>query len=180
MGGVTQSVELLLDDEQDAAVRRQWAALAAELPSQARHTGETNRPHITLAVATAVPAYLETALKAALTGRLPIPVRLGGVLCFAERGPRGAGRQVLTRAVVPNEQLLDLHATCADLFEGLPGASPQLLPGAWSPHVTLAHHLSNAQLSAAFAVLGEATETTGTAVQARRWDSDQRTAWLVG
>ena len=162
-------------------MRRQWAALAAaELPSQARHTGETNRPHITLTVAAVVPAYLETALKAALTGRLPIPVRLGGLLCFTERGPRGAGRHVLTRAVVPHEQLLDLQATCADLFDGLPGASPQLVPGAWSPHVTLAHHLSNAQLSAAFAVLAEATERTGTAVHARRWDSDQRTAWLVG
>ncbi len=45
------SLELVFDDESDAAIRGEWDALvAADLPSQARHTGESNRPHITLLV----------------------------------------------------------------------------------------------------------------------------------
>jgi len=104
---MTQSVELLLDDELDAAVRAQWATLvAAGLPSQARHTGETNRPHVTLTVASSVQPYIEIALKSALTGRLPLSVQLGGLLCFAGRD----GRLVLTRSVV--------RPTCSVLSPG--------------------------------------------------------------
>jgi len=173
---MTQSVELLLDDDLDAAVQAQWAALvAAGLPSQALHTGETNRPHITLTVAGAVPPYLEIALKSALTGRLPLPVRLGGVLCFAGRD----GRQVLARTVVPNRELLDLQETCAELFADLPGADRHLQPGAWSPHVTLARKPTPSQVGTALTVLGADPEPTGHAVAVRRWDSDARTAWQI-
>jgi 2'-5' RNA ligase len=177
MGAVTQSVELLLDDELDAAVRREWVALlAADLPSQGRHTSETNRPHVTLTVAGTVLPYIETALKAELTGHLPVPVRLGGLLCFAGRG----GRYVLARAVVPSTELLELQAACAALFDGLPGLSPQLLPGAWTPHVTLARNLPTEWVGTAFAALGELPELIGAAVTVRRWDSEGRTAWRVG
>jgi 2'-5' RNA ligase len=177
MDGVTQSVELLLDDELDAAVRRQWGLLlAADLPSQARHDAETNRPHVTLTVASSVLPYLETALKAELTGQLPVPIRLGGLLCFGGR----KGRYVLARSVVPNSELLELQASCAALFDGLPGVSPQLLPGSWSPHVTLAHNVPSEWVGSAIGVLGEIGEPTGTAVAVRRWDSEGRTAWRVG
>jgi 2'-5' RNA ligase len=174
---VTQSVELLFDDELDGAVRRDWAALAAaDLPSQARHTGETNRPHITLTVAGSVLSYIETALKAELTGQLPVPVRLGGLLVFAGRG----GRHVLARTVVPNTELLELQAACAALFDGLPGVSPLLLPGAWTPHVTLARNLPTDWISTAVAALGELDDLDGAGATVRRWDSEGRTAWRVG
>ena len=177
MGEVTQSVELLLDDDLDAEVRREWAVLlAADLPSQARHTAETTRPHITLTIASSVLPYIETALKAELTGRLPVPVRLGGLLCFGGR----AGRYVLARSVVPNSELLELQASCAELFDGLPGVSPQLMAGAWTPHVTLAHNLPSEWIGSAINVLGEIREIGGSAVTVRRWDSEGRTAWRVG
>ena len=49
---MAHSVELLFDQSTDAAIRRQWAALAdAGLPSQANHPSPTNRPHVTLTVA---------------------------------------------------------------------------------------------------------------------------------
>jgi 2'-5' RNA ligase len=186
MDGVTQSVELLLDDEQDAAVRRQWLALQnAGLPSRADQAGEINRPHLTLSIAGQVPAYLETALKAAFTGRVPIPVRLGGLVCFpaaatsAAAGAPGAAQQVLARLVVPSSELLELQATCAELFDPLPGTSPRLQPGAWSPHVTLARRLPTAQVSAALAALGRVEESTGAGVEIRRWNSETRTAWLI-
>jgi 2'-5' RNA ligase len=174
---VTQSVELLLDDDLDAAVRREWAALlAAELPSQARNTAETNRPHVTLTVAASVLPYIETALKAELTGQLPVPIRLGGLLVFGGKG----GRHVLARAVVPSVELLELQAACAALFDGLPGASRLLQPGAWTPHVTLAHNLPSEWVGNAVGAIGEVAELTGNAVTVRRWDSEGRTAWRVG
>ena len=176
-GRVTQSVELLLDDDLDAAVRREWEALlAAGLPSQGRHTGETNRPHITLTVASSVLPYLEIALKAELTGQLPVPVRLGGVLVFGGRD----GRHVLARSVVPNDELLELQGSCAALWDGQPGVSPQLQPGAWSPHVTLARKVPAEAIGTAIGVLGEIPELAGNAVAVRRWDSEGRTAWRVG
>ena len=49
---MVQSVELLLDDRLDQAVREEWARLLdVGLASQARNRSESNRPHITLAVA---------------------------------------------------------------------------------------------------------------------------------
>lgn len=174
---MTQSVELLLDDVTDAAVRAQWAALAAaDLPSQARHTGESNAPHVTLSVASSVLPYIEIALKAALTGRIPLPLRLGGLLCFAGR----PGHHVLARSVVPSAGLLDLQATVAELFDGLPGASPLLQPDGWTPHVTLARNLPTEWIGTAIAALGPSPELAGTAAAARRWDSDARTTWKVG
>lgn len=174
---MTQSVELLLDDDLDAAVRREWAVLrAADLPSQARNAGETTCPHITLTIASSVLPYIETAVKAELTGRLPVPVRLGGLLCFGGRG----GRYVLARSVVPNTELLELQASCAALFDGLPGVSPLLQPGAWTPHVTLAHNLQSEWVGSAINVLGEVREPGGAGVAVRRWNSEGRTAWLVG
>lgn len=165
-----------MDDDLDAIVRAQWAALLeADLPSQARHAGETNRPHVTLTVASSVLPYIETALKAALTGRLPVPVRLGGLLCF---GPR-TGHYVLARAVVPNYRLLELQAICAELFDGLPGSGPFAVPGEWTPHVTLARSVPTEFLGAAIAALGENPEVAGVAVGVRRWDSDARTTWAV-
>jgi 2'-5' RNA ligase len=176
---VTQSLELLLDDDLDQAVRQEWAALAAAgLPSQAAHTGETNRPHVTLCVASALPAYLETAIKAALTGRLPVALRLGAPLCFPARG----GKVVLARLVVPTVELLELQATCATLFAGLPGGGGHRMePGGWTAHVTLARHLPAEQVGTALAALGDdRLDAEGAAVAVRRWDSDARTAWLVG
>jgi 2'-5' RNA ligase len=177
MDGVTQSVELLLDDELDAAVRREWGLLlAADLPSQGRHTGETNRPHVTLTVAGSVLPYIETAIKAELTGRLPVPIRLGGLLCFGGRG----GRYLLARSVVPNPELLELQAACAALFDGLPGVSPLLQPGSWTPHVTLARNVPGEWVGTAIGVIGEISELAGAAETVRRWDSEGRTAWRVG
>jgi 2'-5' RNA ligase len=173
---VVQSLELLLDDELDTAVRGQWAALAAAgLPSQARHTGESNRPHVTLTVASSVPDLIEGRLSAVAAG-VPLTVRLGGLLCF---GARGGSRQVLSRLVVPTPALLAVQATAAALFGDLPGSPANLAAGAWTPHVTLARNLPTERLGAAVAALGHVDDLIGTAEAVRRWDSDSRTTWLI-
>jgi hypothetical protein len=64
-----QTVELLLDPTTDSAVRAEWQRLAeVGLPSQARHHGGTNAPHITLGVAEMIPEEVEGQLSLAADG----------------------------------------------------------------------------------------------------------------
>lgn len=173
---MVQTVELLLDPASEALVRAQWQALAAAgLPSQARHTGATNRPHVTLAVAEELPAELEPALRQA-AGTLPLPIRLGALVCF------GGRRRVLARLVVADRALLDLHAAVAEVVAGCPGRSPLAEPGRWTPHVTLARGLSTEEVGTAVAVTsppGRPGEVGGTAERCRRYDGRARADWLL-
>ncbi|MDP9826946.1 2'-5' RNA ligase family protein [Kineosporia succinea] len=172
---MTQSLELLLDDQLDEAVRAQWRTLqAAGLPSQARHTGTSNAPHITLAVAQRLPEDVERRIRNHPMN-LPVNITLGGLLLFG----RPNGRQVLVRSVVATQELLELHAEAARLYEGLEGTDRHLAPGHWTPHVTLAHGLTPDQLATAVTVLTPVTELEGQAVAVRRWDSDRKIAWVL-
>lgn len=168
-----QSVELLLDEATDAHVREQWRLLVeADLPSQARHTGATNAPHVTLAVREAVADSAERGL-CRVAQRLPLPVRLGAVTVF------GRHRYVLVRLVVADRPLLDLHAAVADVL-GPDGGDPLTAPGRWTPHVTLARGLDADQVARALTALGGSGPVDGAAVVCRRWDPVARRAWAVG
>lgn len=171
---MVQSVELLLDEESEASVRGRWRALAAAgLPSQARHAGASNAPHVTLAVATSLPGEVEAALPA-LVGGLPLPVRIGSPILFGRR------RHVLALLVVPSAELLALQAAVAEALDGCAGTSELLQPGRWTPHVTLARNLRTDHVGEALEALrtpGEPLEGDGQVVAARRWDGDRRVAW---
>jgi 2'-5' RNA ligase len=168
-----QTVELLLDDATDEAVRAEWRSLAdAGLPSQALHTGSTNAPHVTLAVARSIPEEIEAAV-AALVQELPLPVELGALVVF------GARRLALARLVVAQSPLLALHAATATAVKDCPGVPHYLVPGRWTPHVTLARGLSPAQVATALETLGQVEPLSGSIVHLRRWDSEQRRAWLL-
>ena len=172
-----QSVELLLDPATDAAVRAEWAALAsAGLPSQAHHRGESNAPHVSVAVADGFPEAGEDALVTSARD-LPFPVRLGPPVLL------GGRRLVLARLVVVDRSLLDLHAAVATALTGATGPSPHTTPGRWVPHVTLARGIPADALTSALGVLrgddGAVPELTGRAVELRRWDSEARRAWAV-
>src|SRR5690349_20668977 len=67
---VAQSVELLLDDHGEEAVRRQWDLLAnAGLPSERRSgANEHHRPHLTLFAADEVPSAAEPQLPGLVVG----------------------------------------------------------------------------------------------------------------
>lgn len=161
------SLELLLDDAAEAAVRREWDALAAAgLSSLAGHTAASNRPHVTLSIrSTPVPHPL------AIDAALPIPIELGPPLLF------GSGeRRVLARAVVPSTALLALHGEVLRAA-GEGDDAPHSLPGRWMPHVTLARRLRLVDLPAALALLGPAIE--GSAVAVRRWDASTRSVTHV-
>lgn len=162
------SLELVFDEESDAAVRAEWdALLAADLPSQARHRGESNRPHVTVLVR----SRLEPFDAAALEGALPLPLVLGAPVLF------GAGRhRVLARSVVPSTALLALHARVHEVAG--PGADvDHTVPGAWTAHVTLARRVPLDRIGEALGVLGDtgARDLEARAVGIRRWDAATKT-----
>jgi len=171
---VVQSVEVVLDDELDSAVRAQWARLReAGLDSQGRIRAETNRPHVTLFVAQAVPPELDETIRAAV-GPLPVPIRLGGIVVFGSR------RVTLARAVVPSADLLAVHARVYDALRGCPGVPEHIRPGDWTPHVTLArrvpaHDLGRAVVTAGTRHAGE----SGSVTAVRRWDGTAKREWFV-
>lgn len=168
---MTQSVELLLDEASEASLRAEWDALAAAgLPSQARHQGGSNRPHVTLVAGERIDPAAEPALRQVVSA-LPLPVRLGAYACF------GRDRFVLVRLVVADRALLDLQTAVTDALDDDSGYF--FGPGRWTPHVTLAHRLGPEQLAQALTVLGGARERDASAVGARRWDGDARREWSL-
>jgi 2'-5' RNA ligase len=171
---VVQSVELLLDAALENEVRREWTLLAeAGLPSQARHRGASNRPHATLAVADALTPEAEQGF---LGLDLPadLDVRLGGWLLFGRRS------FVLCRTVVPSTGLLALQHEVARLVGPGEHVRDNGRPDRWTPHVTLARHLTGAQVDAALGALAERPrDLAGTASGLRRWDGDERREWPV-
>lgn len=173
-----QSVEVLLAPDGEARVRAQWQALAdGGLPSQARHTGNTNAPHVTVAVRREIPATCDPHLADA-AAQLPLTARLGGILLF----PRRDHRVVLARAVVADEALLALHARVHESLAGTQALDPRLDPGRWQPHVTLARALPSAQLPEAVTAVTAASPQEDPIVLTalRRWDGVARRAWTPG
>lgn len=164
------SLELTLDPESDAVVRTEWAALAeAGLPSQARHTGESNAPHVTLLVRSE-----PTVLAPDRVGRmLPLGMRLGAPVLF------GTGtHRTLARLVVPSSSLLDLHVA-VHVEAGAGDDAPHTRPGEWTPHVTLARRLPLDGLATALAALAARDGIDASAVAVRRWDARSRTTETV-
>jgi len=171
---MAHSVELLFDEATDAAIRRQWAALAeAGLPSQARHRSPTNRPHVTLTVAEHVDPAVDEAL-GALAARLPLPCRVGAPLVF------GRTSAVVARLIVPSQELLSVHAAVDEVCTpAMPsGPFPHARPGHWTPHVTLARRLAPADLAAVLEVVA-ADDVAGVFAGLRRWDGDARVATMI-
>ena len=169
------SVELLLDEATERAVRADWDALADRgLSSLAAHVAPSNRPHISLYSGTTLDRAI--ALHGAAV-EIPFGIRLGPPILF------GAGpRRVLARSVVPSAALLGLHAAVVDQVRAR-GADVDddddaaFLPGNWIPHVTIARRVQVSSLEVALGLLGP--EVEGTVVGIRLWDSESRLATLL-
>ena len=173
---MVQSVELLADAPIDDWIWTQWRALeAVGLPSQVRHGSLTNWPHVTLAVADAIPAAIDAELSALVAPALPMEMRVGGVIWFPGR------RHVVARAIIASDPLLRLHASIAAALDGLAGRGARMGPGAWTPHITLARGVRTEQLPDVMAALAAvdqvADERAGVFTVCRRWDSDAKATW---
>ena len=148
-----RTVELLLDDDLEAAVRAAWARLAPlGVGSLADHRHPTNRPHVTLAAGPVLPD---------LRLPLPLPVTLDGTLLLG---------RVLAWRVVPTQELLALHE---DVWRRMKDPNPLHAPGAWVPHVSLARRAPPEFVFAA-------GTRRGTFVAARSYDSGTRTVREIG
>ncbi len=159
------SLELLLDPDAEQALRAEWVTLAdAGLPSQARHTGESNRPHITLLYSS------ERMTPYRLLG-LPLEVTVASPVIF------GSARHgfLLARLVRPSLRLLELHRILHEEVGDLPGIDRLTRPGAWTAHVTLARKLSPAELATALTVIEPKRAVEATAVAGRMWESATKT-----
>ncbi|MFE3635027.1 2'-5' RNA ligase family protein [Streptomyces sp. NPDC059168] len=129
-----RTVEVLLDEAAELAVREAWRRLAdAGLPSQARHRSPTNSPHLTLAACPELTAPIRWEL-AEVAAALPLPVRFTGVVRF-ERPT-----SVLAWALELDSALAELHRR---VWEAVASDSPPTAlkpfhaPARWSPHITL-------------------------------------------
>jgi 2'-5' RNA ligase len=176
---MVQSIELLLDEGAEAALRAAWATLEqAGLPSLATHTGDSNRPHVTLAV-TEEQGFdrAEAGLRAVFEGwdlaGAGLAATVGSPVLFG--GQRH--RWVLARQIVPSRPLLTLHAAVHRALEQHAPDVPvvaQTAPDAWTPHVTLARRVAADRLGEALS----AVETEPVPFRfrgARLWDSGTRT-----
>ena len=168
---MAHSIELLLDDHSDAAIRMVWHRLDdAGLPSQLGVKSATNRPHVTLLAADHISADVDDELTQ-LRARFPLPVVVGAPLIF------GGGTLTLARLIVASADLLDLHrevvARCLPYLAQEPFAHSA--PGHWTPHVTLGRRFTAEQVARALAVIdGLSAEISADVVGLRRWDGDQR------
>jgi hypothetical protein len=176
---MVQSIELLLDEQTEATLRASWTTLAdAGLPSLATHSGDSNRPHVTLAVTDA--SGFETAeagLRAVFEGWDLAGAGLAGVVGSPVLFGGHRHRWVLARQLVPSRPLLTLHsAVHRGLQVHVPDAQviDQTLPDRWTPHVSLARRVPGDRL-------GEALDAVDVEplpcrfVGARLWDSVEKT-----
>jgi 2'-5' RNA ligase len=158
------SIELTLDDTADATVRADWARLGrAHLPSQGRHTGPSNRPHLTLALTGSVTEPIRVRL-AGIAAGLPLPLTVGALLVFGHR------QFILSRLVVPNQALLDLQQQVVGALPDPVDARGTFRAGRWTPHITLGRRFRAEQLAAAALALDPVRTVDGAAVGLRLWD----------
>jgi 2'-5' RNA ligase len=172
---MVHSVELLFDRDADAAIRHIWDDLnEAGVRSQAAHTGPSNRPHITLAVAETMDESVHDALRPLLR-RLPLSCTIGAPMLFGRRD------FTLVRLIVPSAELLSLHAevqnTCLPHMPAGPLSHSE--PGQWTPHVTLARRMPADQLKSALGLRSVSQHLSGAAVGLRHWDGNSKRVYPI-
>jgi 2'-5' RNA ligase superfamily len=168
---VVHSIELLLDSDTESAVRRMWKEASG---AGLRAPGPTSRPHATLIVADGISTDADQDLRPLLR-HLPVSCVIGAPMVF--------GREpfTLVRSVVPSTELLDLHAeamrVCAEYLS--PGPAPNTAVGQWTPHVTLARRVDQAQLGSALRIRAVTRDLAGGFVGLRHWDGNHRAEHLI-
>lgn len=166
---MVQSVELLLDERGETEIRRQWAVLAEA--GLGKHRAQSDRPHVTVAVAREIWPRIDHALEGLAFE--PLPIRLGGLLVF------GARRPILVRSVVVTAGLLALHRQVSAVISPCPGIPATMAPDAWTPHVTLARRVQSDRLGDAVRAVAADTDFRAFAVAVRRWDGEARRERIV-
>jgi 2'-5' RNA ligase len=172
---MAHSIELLLDERADRAVRDTWQRLAdAGLPSQLKVSSDTNRPHITVVAAERIAPDVD-GLLAELADSVPLAVTLGAPLVF------GGDRLTLARLVIPSDRLLSLHDEVDEICRPfVSNFFAHSRPGRWTPHVTLGRRFTPTQVGEALAAVdGIAADIRASIAGLRRWDGDAKREYLI-
>ena len=172
---MAHSIELLFDAATEAKLRLIWdGLLTAGLPSQAKVTSPSNRPHVTVAVSEHIHADVDDGLRE-LRDRFPFACTVGAPLVF------GTGRFTLARLVLPTDELMGLHRAVHDrtVSHMAPGPAPRSTPGHWTAHATLARRLRAEEVGAALTVPHVGADLRGSFVGLRRWDGAQRVEYRL-
>lgn len=141
---MAQGVVLTFDPKADDQIRDLWAKLdAAGLPTERKFP-----PHLTLAMATDIPARTRAALKSDLR-MLAVPnIGLEALSTFSST------ENVLMLAAVTDGELLAVHSAVHDVLAGrVRNPSAYYLPGAWMAHCTLVHGITRQHLVEGFDAL---------------------------
>lgn len=146
---MAQSLECYFDAEAEHAVRTLWQRLEqAGVPSPAGGGHGHDRPHVTLALGTAIPTAARKDLTVDLA-RLAMPR-----LWLYTLGTFPTAENVLFLGAVTDAELLAVHVAVHDTLAGrVRDPWAYHLPGAWIPHCTLANDITPNQLATAFAAL---------------------------
>ncbi|HEY0805785.1 MAG TPA: 2'-5' RNA ligase family protein [Pseudonocardiaceae bacterium] len=146
---MADALECYFDDEADAAVRALWQRLEqAGVPSMASRTHRRHRPHLSFAVAGAIPAGARKRLATDLA-MLAMPR-----LWLYTLGTFPSNQNALLLGAVTDAELLAVHVAVHDALAGrVRDPWAYYMPGAWVPHCSLAEEVTPAQLAAGFAAL---------------------------
>jgi hypothetical protein len=143
---MAHALECYFDDDADTAVRTLWQRLdAAGVPSPA---GRGQRPHLSFAVAGAIPPATRRSLAADLA-LLAMPR-----LWLYTLGTFPTSQNALLLGAVTDAELLAVHVAVHDALAGrVRDPLAYYLPGAWVPHCLLAEDVTPTQLVTGFATL---------------------------
>ncbi|MFB7948878.1 2'-5' RNA ligase family protein [Kitasatospora phosalacinea] len=172
-----RTIELTCDPALDRAVRTVWRQLAdGGVDSLADNPHPGHRPHLTLAVCGEIAPDRLAAVDQLLSGALPLPVRLSGLLSFAAR----SRRRVLAWGVAPGPELVDLHREVWRLLADEPDPNPVYLPGRWMPHLGLTRRVEPDALALAHRLLGRHPDLAGVFDAARSFDAGSQSTVPLG
>jgi hypothetical protein len=152
---MSRGVVLWPDVATSARIRDIWNALeAGGVPSLASHTHRKHQPHLSLAVAEALPA--EDALVAiGATPTTPIDLRIESVGLFP-------GNALFLAVVVNGPLLLEQQRVHAAVKRLAVDPWPYFEPGGWVPHITLSMCVPGEELALVIPTVLEHLALVGT------------------
>lgn len=170
-----QTVEWLPDPRGEAWVRGLWEEQTrAGLAGLDGHRSPTNRPHVTAVVAESLRGDVVERLAALVADDpaavLGLTARVDGLLLLGRR------RRTLALHVVPDAALLAAHAR---LWAAAGPSRPDELtePGRWTPHLSLARHVTDEQVGPGVTALGELARRPLHLARLRVFDDERGVLW---
>ncbi|RJQ78460.1 2'-5' RNA ligase family protein [Pseudonocardiaceae bacterium YIM PH 21723] len=167
-----QSLEFYFAPKADEQVRGLWQRVEdAGVSSLATHGHRQHRPHVTFAYAGSFPKAVREDLRGELK-LLSIPnVYLSTLSVFANR------TNALVLSALVDQELLAVHMAVHDVLAGrVPQPAANSMPGAWTPHCTLAKGLSDSELQTAMMAVHPVDGISAKIAEVCVWDSTSRTA----